>query len=278
MILNLILWILGIFTSLVLFLLTKQFSFPNVLYFGLLYLFLIPIFYALWFSIDIIILFIYSLFINKKKDVKVPSKFHYVILKQTIHVLHIFARIKVHTTGLEKLPKNTRYLLVTNHTSNFDPMIYIDKIQERLLCITKLENEKIPIAGSFIHKCGFIKLDRKNPKNAMQSINLAVDYLEKNYGNIFICPEGTRSKNGIVLPFHAGSFKVAFKANVPIVICSIKNANKIHKNFPLKRTHVYVDVLKIISPNQFDDTNTTQIASEAERIIKENLTKYEERN
>lgn len=219
----------------------------------------------------LITLFIFSLFFNKKKDIKKPSKFLYFLIRQTVQAIIFFSRTKIHTKGLEKLP-NEPYLMVTNHVSMFDPMVAIAKVKEqKLICVTKPENEKIPICGAFIHKAGFIPVDRENNKNGLKAIIKAVKFITEYKTSIYICPEGTRSKTGEMLPFHAGSFKIATKANVDIVVASVKNADLIHKRFPFRRTHVYFEILDVIKREEYETKNTEDLAKQAFDLIKENM-------
>ena len=74
----------------------------------------VPIFYLVWFLIYIIILFVWSLFINKKKEINKPNKFYYWILRQTSTQLVFLSNTKVHVSGLEKIPDNQRVLFVSN--------------------------------------------------------------------------------------------------------------------------------------------------------------------
>lgn len=271
MVLSIILLITSLISSTLIFYFTHSYQQPWTI---ILYILFVPILYAAWFGIYVILLFIYSLFINKKKKIKKPSKIHYLVLKETLHEFLRFARVKVHVSGQDLIPKDSHFVLVSNHISNFDPMILIPLMKERLICVTKPENGNIPICGPFIHKCGFIKINRESAFKAVEAINEAVKYINEDIGNIYICPEGTRSKSGELLPFHPGSFKIGVKSNVPTLVCSIKNTNIIHKNFPLKRTHVYIDFLELITPNQYEEKNTIEMAEHCEKIIKENLNKY----
>ncbi len=240
----------------------------------LLYILLFPIIYGIIFCIYVVLLFVFTLFISKKKPITKPNFFFNSLLKQSIHELFRFANIKIHFISNGLVDKNKKYVIVCNHISNFDPMIIIDQMKQKIICISKPENEKIPICGALMHKSGFILIDRNNAFKAAKSINLAVKYINDYNCSILIFPEGTRNKEGIgLLPFHPGSFKIGIKANVPTLICSIKNTNKIHKNFPFKRTHIYIEFLGVINVDEYDNMNTIQMVSKAEELINNNLNK-----
>ncbi len=232
----------------------------------------IPLVYLLWFGLYIIFIFIWSLFLNKKKEVNKPNRFYCGMVRQTAIQLAFLANSRAHVTGLEKIPQNQRFLLVSNHTSNFDHIFILKEIKHfPLICITKPENENIPICGPFIHKAGHIKIDRQDDFKALAAIVKATNYIKNDVANICIAPEGTRSKNGELLPFKAGAFKIATKSEAPIVVVSVLNCNLIHKNFPFKRTNVYFDVIDVIDKDQYKDMSTVELSEKVREKIKKQL-------
>ncbi|HAV90286.1 MAG TPA: 1-acyl-sn-glycerol-3-phosphate acyltransferase, partial [Eubacterium sp.] len=69
-------------------------------------------------------------------------------------------------------------------------------------------------------------LDRSSAKAGLKTILQAIDYA-KNGTSIFIFPEGTRSKDGTVAEFKAGSFKIAEKSGVPVIPVAFYNTESI---------------------------------------------------
>ena len=74
-----------------------------------------------------------------------------------------------------------------------------------------------------------------------------------------IYPEGTRSKSGELLPWHAGSLKIAQKANVPIVVATIEGTERIAHNVPWRRTHVYLRIREVIPAETVKATKTNNL-------------------
>lgn len=158
------------------------------------------------------------------------------------------------------------------HRSNFDPILtwYIFR-KQNISFISKEENFKIPIFGRIIHRCCFMAIDRKDPRNALVTINKAAELITEDIVSIGIYPEGTRSKECVLLPFHAGVFKIAQKAQVPVVVMTIAGTEKIHRNIPFRKTYVDIDVIEVIPPEALQKTRTAFISDSVKARMEENL-------
>jgi len=223
------------------------------------------------FLVFVIYLCISSLFINRKKEVKKPNKFSYFIIVNFLHIAFMLLRIKVCKKNLDLLI-NQRCLIISNHQSAFDPMLLLLYAKNTpLICVTKPENIKIPVAGPYLHSAGFIAIDRENNFEAAKAISKATSFIKKDYSSIYICPEGTRNTNGGLLPFHAGSFKIAQKSQCPIVVTSVNNTKNIFKKFIFFRKKVSLNVIKVISYEEYKDLNTNQLAELTRDLILNDL-------
>ncbi len=216
-----------------------------------------------------------SLFVNPKKEYENHSRFYRHLLNTFTAIAIKVMRIKLHVSGVEKIPSDTKNLLfVGNHRSNYDPIISWHILKHwKPAFLSKAANFKIPIFGRFIRKCCFMTIDRENPRNALETVNKAVALLEKGEVSVGVYPEGTRSKSCELLPFHNGMFKIAKKANAPIVVLSLHGTEKIHKNYPFRRTDVYFDVLEVISADDVQNLSTAEIGEHTRALLNEHLSK-----
>lgn len=234
----------------------------------------VPVLFALMFGIHVLFMGFLALFVNKKKDQVVPNKFYYWIITQTLWIVMFVSNTKIHMSGQDKLPKDQRYLFVSNHISKFDQFCTLVKMpKEGLIFISKPENLDIPIAGAFMHKAGFIPINREDNVEGLKAILKAVNAINKGVASVGISPEGTRSKTLELLPFHPGSFKIATKTHCPIVVACFQNTHLIKRRFLIKRTNVYFDILKTIPYEEYKDKSTIEISSEVESMIKEHQAK-----
>lgn len=224
----------------------------------------------------LLFLTICSLLVSPTKYYEQDSRFYRFMIDLAACVACRGARIRLYITGKELLPVDKRILYVGNHVSNYDPIITWHAFPKaKLSYISKASNFKIPWFGRMIRRCCFMDIDRENPRNAITTINRAAELLKKQEVSIGVYPEGTRSKNAQLLPFHNGVFKIAQKANVDIAVVSLTGTEKIHINFPWRRTDVYVDVLEIIPADQIKGVKTEVIGSRVEALLRENKRKRE---
>ena len=191
-------------------------------------------------------------------------------------MLCTYCRVKTHVTGMEKLPTDSRFLMVCNHRSAFDPLsLFFPLRRYNLAYVSKPENLALPVVGRIALGSGCLPIRRGEDREALRSILAAVDYLKRDICSICIYPEGTRSKTGELLPFHHGSFKIAQRANVPLVICACSGSEQVKKNMFLRTTHVYLDVLEVVDAAQVRAMSTAELSDHARERIEKALAERE---
>lgn len=214
-----------------------------------------------------IFMFICGLFVNMKKEYNRDSKFFRFLLNNSTAIAMRLIRIHIKVTGKELLPKG-RFLLVCNHRSKFDPIVTWHVFaKENLAFISKPENFKVPVYGRIIHRCCFMPIDRENPRNALRTVNRAANLIKDDVASVAVYPEGTRNYGEGLLPFHTAVFKIAQKANVPIVVMSIWGTYDIQRNFPLRKSNIEMNILGVLSAEEAKSMKTNEIGEIAAKMI-----------
>lgn len=129
------------------------------------------------------------------------------------------AGIRVTVTGAEHLPAGP-IIVMSNHASNFDILALQGYFPRPLSWIAKEELFRIPVFGWSMRRGGYIPLDRSDGRKALKSMEEAVRQIRAGT-SVIIFPEGTRTRDGRMLPFRRGGFLLAVKAGVPVVPVSI---------------------------------------------------------
>ena len=219
----------------------------------------------------VLVLAVMSSMVDKSKPQEKDNSVYRFMTVFTLNFAFDALNVKIHLMGEEKIPSG-RFLLVQNHVSMFDPLSSLCAFNKyRVGFITKPENEKLPIAGGFLHSICCLSIDRENPRNAVKTINAAVKYLEDDVCSIGLYPEGTRNSGKGLLPFHNASLKIATKAGVPIVVTSLKGTDKV-KNFnPFVRKDIHINVCKVLPAEEVKGAQTAGISYEIRKALCEDL-------
>jgi 1-acyl-sn-glycerol-3-phosphate acyltransferase len=129
--------------------------------------------------------------------------------------------IRVMTEGLEHVPARTACIFMANHVSNLDPPALIPRIPGRTSAFLKRSLMKIPVLGYGFKLGEFVPVDRDGRiESAQESIAIARKVLEKGL-HITTFVEGTRSRDGRLLPFKKGPFYLAKETGAPCIPVSI---------------------------------------------------------
>jgi 1-acyl-sn-glycerol-3-phosphate acyltransferase len=130
--------------------------------------------------------------------------------------------VRVRVRGLEHLGRGP-YMFTPNHQSHFDIAALLGFLPGNNRFAAKTELFAQPILGAVLRTLGMIPIDRANPLEAIQLLNrLTADQ----YSTI-IFPEGTRSRDGNLLPFKKGPFVAAIHLGVPVVPVACKGTQRI---------------------------------------------------
>ena len=220
----------------------------------------------------LLLLAVAALFVNPQKEYATNSRFYRFLLNSSTAIALKLIRVRPHCSGMEQLPETGRFLLVCNHRSNYDPIVTGHVLRTSdLAFISKADNFKIPIWGRLIRKCCFMAIDRENPKKAFTTIQNAAHLLQADECSVAVYPEGTRSKNLELLPFHHGVFKIAQKAHVPIVVMTIRGTESIYKNIPFHHTDVFLNIITTISADDVKAQRTSELEQTIRELMLEDL-------
>ena len=112
--------------------------------------------------------------------------------------------------GHENVPKDQAVLYVGNHCSYFDILLTYSMCPDLTGYVAKAEMLKVPLLRDWMKRLYCLFLDRSNVKEGLKTILTGIEYIKKGI-SICIFPEGTRSKDGNMIPFKEGSMKIASK-------------------------------------------------------------------
>ena len=208
--------------------------------------------------------------VPQEEDDPLYRKVADLIIESALPVLQIFVK----KNGMEKMPKDGRFLLVCNHCSLFDPIGLLYCFRDyQMAFVSKKENSTMFVIGPMMHKIQCQLINRENDREALKTILKCIQILKEDKASIGVFPEGgILSDDGKLHHFRPGVFKIAQKANVPIVVCTLKNTlNVIPNLLKLKPSRVEMNVLAVIPPEEINGITTVDIADRCYKLMAADL-------
>ncbi|MGE4213928.1 MAG: lysophospholipid acyltransferase family protein [Anaerotignaceae bacterium] len=210
---------------------------------------------------------------QKTKDQSFSNKYVQKIVQQWAanRIKDSGAKIFVH--GRENIPANCNMLFIGNHQSNFDFALLLAELNVPVGFIAKVELMKIPLIRDWMNLIHCLFMDRSDMKQQLKTIIEGIDLLKNGY-NLIVFPEGTRSKDGKVAEFKAGTFKLATKSKVPIVPFTISGAadvleNNSHHRIAPADVHLYIH--KPIDVTSLDKEELAKIHEKVQSVVEKPL-------
>jgi len=120
-----------------------------------------------------------------------------------------------------KLSMKKNYVMVSNHQSQLDILVLF-RLFFPFRWVSKAAVFNLPLIGWNMVLNGYIKLRRTDKESIKAMMQVCEDLLGKNI-SVFLFPEGTRSKDGLLRPFKFGAFVLAKKLGVPILPLVLNN-------------------------------------------------------
>lgn len=191
------------------------------------------------------------------------------LVKLYAHAFCDILRMRFHVTGKVNIPETGRFLVVSNHLHEFDiPAIYFPFEDKQMSFLSKQENRDMFVVGKVMHQLSCPLINRENDREALKAILRAVKLIKEDKLSMCVFPEGYTSKDGRLQPFRAGALKIATKAGVPIVVCTIQNTDKVIPNIKhLKPTDIYVHILGVIPPEAQKSTTTVALGQQVYQMM-----------
>ena len=247
--------------------------------------FLIPLspwFFFLWVPIALIlaillIILYHYVFILIQAKTKPNRRYKQFVLKRALKFGMLISNIKMKVYGKENLFNDRPYTIYGNHKSNWDVVFAYVSAKGFTTALGKKSLFQNKILKALGEGYQALPIARENDREAIKSILKAIKNINEYKLNYIIFPEGgvkSRETEEMV-NLRAGAYKVAVKANVPIVPLCILGSSKLIKKKWYQHATIELHYLKPIMPEEFSGLNTTEIGHLVEQRINECVTEHE---
>ena len=146
-----------------------------------------------------------------KKLLEKPSGYFRFLLNEFCRLALALGGVHVNVTGLEKVPRDSRFLLVSNHRFAFDPLVFYSSMPwADLAFLSKKENFSIFVVAQIMRKVLCLPVDRNNDRESLKSILKAIQFIKDDKASIAVFPEGRPTRPAApLLPSRCGGVNIA---------------------------------------------------------------------
>jgi 1-acyl-sn-glycerol-3-phosphate acyltransferase len=201
---------------------------------------------------------------------------HDKILRHWSRLYLLIPPVHVSTSGTDIIDPRERYVIVSNHLSMFDIPILIRYLPIRGRFLAKAELFKIPLFAQGMRTVGMIEINRSKGGSSRQAINEGVRLAGERGNSLIVFPEGTRSTESALLPFHKGAFRIAIDTGLPVLPVIIEGTDRISTPgspifFPGSATLTVLDPINTSGMTNKNDLKalTRTVESEMNRVYED---------
>ena len=216
--------------------------------------------------------YLYAYFFSKRTEDAFQRLNHRLHRYFFALVRTLIPRVRWHIT--EEVSALRSSIIIANHRSFLDPILFVS-LYEKQKTIVKKDYFSYPVFGWILKVSGYMpSLTNGGFSDAMMTqIKSMADYLA-NGGNLFIFPEGTRSRDGSIGPFDKGAFRIARLCRAPIAVVSIQNTDKLYPPDGLlfntcDTCAIDVELAGRLTPDYDRDNMSTAVLMEEARALLE---------
>jgi len=134
--------------------------------------------------------------------------------------------VNVVVQGVAGIDRDETYVYMANHQSMYDIFVLFAHLPFQFRWLAKKELFRIPVMGYAMGKVGHISIDRSDRRSAHKSLIEAARKIAEG-ASVVIFPEGSRSRDGAIMPFKPGGFHLAVRSGRPIVPLVISGTREV---------------------------------------------------
>ena len=226
---------------------------------GIRFIFLFLLFFILSFLLFFVFIFRFR---NKNNNVIFGRIFSYL----AANLLQIKIIVKEKYKMTDDFPK----VVIANHQSYFDAIIFGRIISNNTLIIGKKSLVWIPIFGWVFYLAGNLFLNRTNHQKAMNTMKNVDESLQTG-SSLWIFPEGTRSHSSGLKPFKKGAFYAAIQNQVPVQIVAVSNLKFALDYKRWKAGTVLAEIMDPIETKGYSIADIEVFIQKAYQLMKEKI-------
>jgi 1-acyl-sn-glycerol-3-phosphate acyltransferase len=212
---------------------------------------------------------IYALFFKDKEHAHIRACYPF------IDFFYWLLGIKITIIGMENLPADKPYILMSNHQSYWDIPTLLIGLRRKFAFFARDTLLRVPMLGRDIFRMGHIPIARENPRLAIKQMEVVRKKLKKGK-SLLIFPEGTRTLGGKIGALKKGGFMISAQTEVCVIPVYIDGTYSIMNRTQrlMTRGDIDVHIGKPIYPDASESkaeikANAAKLMEKTEAVLKE---------
>ncbi len=179
---------------------------------------------------------------------------------------------RIKSTGHENLDENTSYVFIANHQGAFDIFLIYGFLNQNIKWVQKASLRKVPFVGKASEIAGHVFVDNSSVASRLGSISKTKKAIVDGV-SMMMFPEGSRSRDGKIVKFRGGAYKVAMDMGLPIVPVTINGPFDVLKVNTMKLTPGKMDLTihKPIPTKGLEQKDVRALMDQTKEIIHSGL-------
>lgn len=193
-----------------------------------------------------------------------------VIWAQALGLLS-FTRLEL--CGRDRFDPTRSYVIMANHQSYFDIIAFYALWPGRFRWVMRDNLRRVPGLGPACAAMGHIFIDRSDSDGAVVVLQAAQNRFVDGLSVVFF-PEGTCSRDGRLLPFKIGGFRLALDGNLPILPVTIDGSREVlpYKSRALRPGRVRIQIHRPIEVDDWTRVDRERLIAQTRTAIESGLT------
>ncbi|MCP4606151.1 MAG: 1-acyl-sn-glycerol-3-phosphate acyltransferase [Proteobacteria bacterium] len=191
-----------------------------------------------------------------------------VLLKRISRSIPSSLGIDIIVRGAQSLDQTRTYVYVANHVNIFDMFALYQAIPQYTRALELIDHFSWPLVGRLITGVGQIPVDPNDLRLTAKGLRAAREMLVRG-DSLTVLPEGSRTLDGSLGPFLPGAFRLAIKAQVPIVPIAIRGGRSISRrgDWRIRPGREEVLLAAPVSTEGLKGPDTNRLAEQCRQII-----------
>jgi len=166
-------------------------------------------------------------------------------------------------------------VIIANHLSFLDPILFVS-LFARQKTVVKKDYFRVPVFGWILKTSGYIPAftGDSGTEILLEQVEKMKAYLAEG-GNLFMFPEGTRSRDGRIGTFDRGAFRIAKFCDAHIRVLVIRNTGRLYPPGRFlfntrERFAISVEPAGTLTPDYTDETfSLSGVMAKARKLMEE---------